>query len=135
MTKRSSTTKSSSSSSISRRSSCACGVEVVLMKSNTAANPGRMFWRCRNWDKEVSCKFFRWADGSVSEQLVSIEEWQVMVHEHEEQKRKIHKLQKKLSSEKWKVKVAVCSVFCCIGLTSMVCMLAMVKCVGGRKGM
>ncbi|KAJ1425924.1 hypothetical protein SESBI_10650 [Sesbania bispinosa] len=75
--KRSSTTKSSSSSSISRRSSCACGDELILMKSNSTRNPGRMFWRCRNWDciydyldlqKEVTYNFFRWADDSVSEQ-------------------------------------------------------------------
>ncbi|KAJ1431347.1 hypothetical protein SESBI_07200 [Sesbania bispinosa] len=42
--------KSSSSSSVMRRKVCSCGEEVVLFKSNSANNLGRMFWRCPNWN-------------------------------------------------------------------------------------
>ncbi|KAJ1421162.1 Zinc finger, GRF-type [Sesbania bispinosa] len=61
--KRSTSCKSSSSSSTARRMLCSCGEEVTLLKSKSAKNPGRMFWRCPNWNKQMTCNFFRWADG------------------------------------------------------------------------
>ncbi|KAJ1377118.1 Zinc finger, GRF-type, partial [Sesbania bispinosa] len=44
-------TTSRSSSSLSRpRKSCRCGEQLLLLTSKTSNNPGRPFWRCRNWD-------------------------------------------------------------------------------------
>ncbi|KAJ1390288.1 hypothetical protein SESBI_37591 [Sesbania bispinosa] len=68
--KRCSATKSSSSSSISRRSSCACGDELILRKSNSTRNPGRMLLEV----SQLGCRkslpvIFRWADDSVTEAM------------------------------------------------------------------
>ncbi|KAJ1389233.1 hypothetical protein SESBI_38445 [Sesbania bispinosa] len=131
--KRCSASKSSSSSSICRRMVCACGDELNLMKSKSVRTPGKMFLRCRNWDKEMTYNFFRWVDNDATEQGVITEERQLLEHEREELKRKIVKLQIKLKWEKRKVIVAVWCLILCIGLTFMVCVLAMVKCDLVRK--
>ncbi|KAJ1438721.1 Zinc finger, GRF-type [Sesbania bispinosa] len=87
-----SASKSSSSSSISRRLFCACGDELLLMKSKSVRNSGKMFWRCPNWATENTCNFFRWADDVVCDEGVRVEERQILKHENEELKRKIGKL-------------------------------------------
>ncbi|KAJ1377464.1 Zinc finger, GRF-type [Sesbania bispinosa] len=78
--KRSATCKSSSSSSTARRSYCACGEEVTLLKSNSVRNPGRMFWRCPNWDKE-NCGYFRWVNDKVSEQQERLDDMEFIGQE------------------------------------------------------
>ncbi|KAJ1413013.1 Zinc finger, GRF-type [Sesbania bispinosa] len=130
-----SASKSSSSSSISRRLFCACGDELLLMKSESVRNPGRMFWRCPNWATENTCNFFRWADGALCDEGVRAEEWQMLKHENEELKRKIGKLQMKLGCERRRLKLAVCIVVLLMGLSFMVCALAMVNCDAVRKTM
>ncbi|KAJ1382044.1 Zinc finger, GRF-type [Sesbania bispinosa] len=70
MEKRVGATKSSSASSMSRSKVCGCGDELIRIKSRTLNNPGRMFWRCRNWDKVDGCNYFRWADDEIVEQAV-----------------------------------------------------------------
>ncbi|KAJ1414944.1 Zinc finger, GRF-type [Sesbania bispinosa] len=86
--KRSAACKSSSSSSIARRSYCACGEEVTLLKSNSVKNLGRMFWRCPNWDKEKNCGYFRWADDEASEQRGRLDDIEFIGQEQEQLKRK-----------------------------------------------
>ncbi|KAJ8608919.1 hypothetical protein CTAYLR_005281 [Chrysophaeum taylorii] len=39
---------------------CNCGVECARLTSNTAANPGRVFFKCPD------CNFFEWEDGASS---------------------------------------------------------------------
>ncbi|KAJ1396467.1 hypothetical protein SESBI_32570 [Sesbania bispinosa] len=96
--KRTTSCKSSSSSSIARRTLCDCGEEVALLKSKSTKNPGRMFWRCPNWN----------ADGGVCElQQPKFEECRVYEDEIEELKRKVTKLRKKLTDERVKVKAAL----------------------------
>ncbi|KAJ1427364.1 Zinc finger, GRF-type [Sesbania bispinosa] len=125
--KRCSASKSSSSSSIYRRMVCACGDELLIMKLKSARNPGRMFWRCHNWD-EMTCNFFRWVDDDATEQGVITDERQLLEHEREELKRKIVKLQMRL---KWGKEESDCGsmVFDSLyGANLYGLCLAMVKC-------
>ncbi|KAJ1437339.1 hypothetical protein SESBI_03666 [Sesbania bispinosa] len=48
-TTRPSCSNSSASSSHCRAKTCNCGDELLLLTSKTSSNPGRVFWRCRNW--------------------------------------------------------------------------------------
>ncbi|KAJ1381234.1 Zinc finger, GRF-type [Sesbania bispinosa] len=129
-----SASKSSSSSSISRRLFCACGDNLLLLKSSSQSNPGRMFWRCPNW-AEATCKYFRWADDVVCDEGVRVEEWKKLKHENEELKRKNGKLQLKLSCERRRLKLAVCAVVLLMGLFFMVFAVAIVNCGALRKTM
>ncbi|KAJ1434384.1 Zinc finger, GRF-type [Sesbania bispinosa] len=88
--KRSASCRSSSSSSIARRMLFSCGEEVALLKSKSVNNPGRIFWICPNWNKQINCSFFRWADGEMADmQQPNIEDWQLYEEEIEELKRKV----------------------------------------------
>ncbi|XP_057755466.1 uncharacterized protein LOC130974622 [Arachis stenosperma] len=42
---------------------CYCGLRTVMKHSTTAENPGRPFYGCPNYEYEIHCNFFRWADG------------------------------------------------------------------------
>lgn len=60
---------SSSSTSISRRhvarTSCYCGLPAVVAQAWTAANPGRKFYTCQDYNpvtKTKGCRYFRWYD-------------------------------------------------------------------------
>ncbi|KAJ1431326.1 hypothetical protein SESBI_07178 [Sesbania bispinosa] len=83
----------SSSHSVPRGLKCACGKEVVLLMSNTPANPGRLFLRCRNW---------AWLDEDDTMSDGNLEATQMMQREMDILKRKNEKLKKKLASERWK---------------------------------
>lgn len=39
----------SSAAAVMRRGFCDCGERVLYLTSHSDANPGRKFWRCRNW--------------------------------------------------------------------------------------
>ncbi|KAJ1379766.1 hypothetical protein SESBI_46598 [Sesbania bispinosa] len=99
--------------------------ELLLMKSKSERNPGRMFWRCPNWA----------ADDVVCDEGVRVEEWKMLKHENEELKRKIGKLQLKLSCERRRLKLAVCAVVLLMGLSFMVFAVAIVNCDALRKTM
>ncbi|KAJ1389044.1 Zinc finger, GRF-type [Sesbania bispinosa] len=131
--KRSAACKSSSSSSIARRHYCACGEEVTLLKSNSVRNPGRIFWRCPNWDKEKNCGYFRWADDEASEQRGRLDDMEFIGQEQEQLKRKIGKLQLKLTVERRKVMVAECCVILCVAVNLVGLLLCIVKCDRVRK--
>ncbi|KAJ1389487.1 Zinc finger, GRF-type [Sesbania bispinosa] len=131
--KRSAACKSSSSSSIARRSYCACGKEVTPLKSNSVRNPRRMFWRCPNWDKEKNCGYFRWADDEATEQQGRLDDMEFIGQEQEQLKRKIGKLQLKLTVERRKVMVAECCVILCVAVNLVELLLCIVKCDGVRK--
>ncbi|KAJ1391738.1 Zinc finger, GRF-type [Sesbania bispinosa] len=120
-----------SSSSISRRQVCRCGDEVKLLKSNSSRNPGRMFWRCPNWDKELTCNYFRWADDD-SEQNCRFDELQHYEQVIDEMKLKIAKLQRKLAGERTKMKAAICFVVMSVIMSLSVCILAVLNCQGMR---
>ncbi|KAJ1413284.1 Zinc finger, GRF-type [Sesbania bispinosa] len=57
-------TSKSSSCARSKSRFCHCGDEVLLLTSNTASNPGQVFWRCQNWGEGTNrtCNFFMWVD-------------------------------------------------------------------------
>ncbi|KAJ1432332.1 Zinc finger, GRF-type [Sesbania bispinosa] len=131
--KRFATCKSSSSSSIVQRSYCACGEEVTHLKLKFVRNPGRMFWRCPNWDKEKNCGYFRWADDEASEQGGRLDGMEFIGQEQEHLKRKIGKLQLKLTAERRKVMVAECCVILCVAVNLVGLLLCMVKCDGVTK--
>ncbi|KAJ1419528.1 Zinc finger, GRF-type [Sesbania bispinosa] len=129
--KRTGSSKCSSSSSTSRRLLCGCGEEVCLLRSNSDKNPGRFFWRCRNWDKEMTCNYFRWADHEKTEKSSSLDEAEASVQrEANELKKKVMKLQRKLWVERLKVKAAICVVILSIVMTIAVCVTAGLNCKG-----
>ncbi|KAJ1398548.1 Zinc finger, GRF-type [Sesbania bispinosa] len=109
-TKRASSCKSFASSSYPRCRLCKCGEELLLLISKTATNPGRVFWRCKNWDKSNSCNFFQWADEEGTQQDTKEDSSQYIDQQVEEIHRKIGKLQKKLGTERTK---AIFFVSCC----------------------
>ncbi|KAJ1399763.1 Zinc finger, GRF-type [Sesbania bispinosa] len=131
--KRSAACKSSSSSSTVRRIYCGCGQEVILFRSNSAKNPGRLFWRCPNWDTLNTCGFFRWDDDE--EQRGRLEDMDFIVQEVDQLKRKIGKLQLKLCAERRKVMVAECCVILCLVVILVVLLLFIVKCDRVRKNL
>ncbi|KAJ1422248.1 Zinc finger, GRF-type [Sesbania bispinosa] len=101
---RPSASMSCGSSSQSRSRTCNCGDELLLLTSKTASNPGRVFWRCPNWERNSSCNFFRWADEEVLQEEGTSEPMHFVDHQTEETIRKNWKLQKKLGAEKAKAK-------------------------------
>ncbi|KAJ1385274.1 hypothetical protein SESBI_41790 [Sesbania bispinosa] len=125
-----SASKSSSSSSISRRLFCACGDNLLLLKSSSQSKPGEDVL-----ETEATCKYFRWADDVVCDEGVRVEEWKKLKHENEELKRKNGKLQLKLSCERRRLKLAVCAVILLMGLFFMVFAVAIVNCGALRKTM
>ncbi|KAJ1426172.1 Zinc finger, GRF-type [Sesbania bispinosa] len=130
---RSGVCKSSSSSAISRRQICAWGDEVALLKSSTKKNPGRMFLRCPNWGKQMTCNYFRWADDEIMDNKGRIDELQCYVEEIEDLKKKLAKLKRKLSGERFKVKASVCLMTISMVITIIVCMWAVMNSGGVRK--
>ncbi|KAJ1399982.1 Zinc finger, GRF-type [Sesbania bispinosa] len=130
---RSGVCKSSSSSSISRRQICACGDEVTLLKSTTTKNPGRMFLRCPNWGKQMTCNYFRWIDDEIMDNKGRIDELQCYVQESEDLKKKLAKLKRKLSGERLKFKATVCLMTISMVITIIVCMWAVMNSEGVRK--
>ncbi|KAJ1378507.1 Zinc finger, GRF-type [Sesbania bispinosa] len=133
---RSGVCKSSSASSISRRQICACGDEVALMKSSTTKNPGRMFLRCPNWDflqKQITCNYFRWADDEIMDTKGRTDELQCYVQEIKDLKKKLAKLKRKLSGERFKFKATVCLMTISMVITIIVCMWVMMNSEGVRK--
>ncbi|TKY66415.1 hypothetical protein E2542_SST09287 [Spatholobus suberectus] len=41
---------------------CYCGGREVLVTSQSARNPGRMFWACPNLKRGIHYDYFRWVD-------------------------------------------------------------------------
>ncbi|KAJ1402250.1 Zinc finger, GRF-type [Sesbania bispinosa] len=107
----------SSSHAYPKRRTCGCGAKVVLIKSKTANNPGRMFWRCPYW----SCNYFKWVD----EDRFTEEDESEMI---EEQKKKIMKLKTKLDAERRKGKMMMGIVFRSWFIIVIVCLLCVGKC-------
>ncbi|KAJ1426837.1 hypothetical protein SESBI_10091 [Sesbania bispinosa] len=125
--KRNGTSKCSSSSSTSRRLLCSCGEEVCLLRSHSIKNLGRF----RNWDKEFTINFFRWADDEMTEKSGRLDESEALFpNEAEDLKRKVIKLQRKLMVERLKVKAAICVVILSIVMTIAICVFDGLNCKG-----
>ncbi|KAJ1383954.1 Zinc finger, GRF-type [Sesbania bispinosa] len=141
MEKRNSICRSSSSSSSRRHRCCSCGDELALLRSKSIKNSCRMFWRCPNWDIEVTCNYFHWVGDEMLdqsrrfEQSVRIDELQCYVQEIEDLKRKFAKLQKKLSGERTRFKEALCFLMFSMLMTMIVCVMAVMIFEGVRKRM
>ncbi|CAH9095170.1 unnamed protein product [Cuscuta europaea] len=45
---------------------CHCNHKLKLQTSWTKANPGRRFWQCPMFKREVSCGFMQWFDQPMS---------------------------------------------------------------------
>ncbi|XP_057443918.1 uncharacterized protein At4g04775-like [Lotus japonicus] len=98
---------------------CACGELIVYLTSHTNDNPGRHFWRCRNFKTPRDCGFFLWDDevglgsarqGGIDALKTELEDSKKKLEELktkfedtnrklEESKNKISKLQRKLDCE------------------------------------
>ncbi|KAJ1398177.1 Zinc finger, GRF-type [Sesbania bispinosa] len=50
------------SSSSSRRRICHCGLDALVLTSNSMKNPGRRFLWCPNLKNTQTCRFFQWVD-------------------------------------------------------------------------
>ncbi|XP_057418254.1 uncharacterized protein At4g04775-like [Lotus japonicus] len=106
-------TTSSTSATGSRASSlnalppggtCECGELILHLTSHTPKNPGRRFWRCRNFETSKDCGFFLWDDfvqGQGAERQPDLELLKIM-HELEDLKRKHDELSRKLEESKKK---------------------------------
>ncbi|XP_057453020.1 uncharacterized protein At4g04775-like [Lotus japonicus] len=46
---------------------CGCGKEVILYRSNSKNNPGKLFWRCPDWKEKGTCGIFEWDKGVAAE--------------------------------------------------------------------
>ncbi|KAJ1418266.1 Zinc finger, GRF-type [Sesbania bispinosa] len=90
---------------------CKCGEQLLLLTSKTSNNPGRVFWRCRNWARKNSCNFFRWADEELSQEAAQEGCTYFPDQLAEEYKRKMMKYQKKLGAERAKGKCLMLSLF------------------------
>ncbi|KAK7287197.1 hypothetical protein RIF29_00321 [Crotalaria pallida] len=55
-----------SCSSVSRKRCSRCGGVPILLTSYTSKNPGRMFWRCANWQEDPKSHYFKWVDDEMS---------------------------------------------------------------------
>ncbi|KAJ1404155.1 Zinc finger, GRF-type [Sesbania bispinosa] len=80
----------------SRHSSCDCCEELILMTSKMVTNPGKKFWRCPNWNKNMSCEFFRWAEEECIDRASCLEDLKDFKVENTQLKKKVAKLQKKV---------------------------------------
>ncbi|KAF7824098.1 uncharacterized protein G2W53_022242 [Senna tora] len=52
----------SSVGSVRRGRHCFCGERAIILTSRTQENPGRRFWRCKNFKSADDCDFFDWID-------------------------------------------------------------------------
>ncbi|XP_057415867.1 uncharacterized protein At1g43920, Chloroplastic-like [Lotus japonicus] len=59
--------RSSTSCSAPSLKKCGCGKEVILYRSNSTNNPGKLFWRCPDWKEKGNCGFFQWDIRPVAE--------------------------------------------------------------------
>ncbi|XP_057443786.1 uncharacterized protein At4g04775-like [Lotus japonicus] len=81
---------------------CACGELIVYLTSHTSENPGRHFWRCRNFKTPKDCGFFLW-DEDVEVQSSGTQHVVDMVRtELKDSKNKLDELKKKLEDTKMK---------------------------------
>ncbi|KAJ1408207.1 Zinc finger, GRF-type [Sesbania bispinosa] len=113
---------SSSSAAMTKNNICRCGAKVVLIKSKTVTNPGRMFWRCPFW----RCSYFKWADEEgFSEGELGAEREDEF---REEQKLKILKLKTKSDAERRKGKLMMAFAFGSWLMTFIVCIVCVGKC-------
>ncbi|KAJ1380373.1 Zinc finger, GRF-type [Sesbania bispinosa] len=108
--------KCSSSSSFSRLNVCGCGERTVLFTSKTAFNRGQTFWRCPNWNKKWSCDYFEWADEEVLQHPGNVEDWGCNAQEVADMKKKIAKLQRKISEERKMKKNGTLGLWFCHGV-------------------
>ncbi|MED6114949.1 hypothetical protein PIB30_085452 [Stylosanthes scabra] len=46
---------------------CFCGLEMIIKKSSTTENPGRLFHTCPRYRKGSHCNYFKWVDESEYE--------------------------------------------------------------------
>ncbi|KAJ1394518.1 Zinc finger, GRF-type [Sesbania bispinosa] len=114
---------SSSTFAFPKRRICGCGGNVVLIKSKTTNNPGRMFWRCPYW----TCSYFKWADeDGFDEQLglAAVDGAEIVG----DKKLKVLKLKKKLDAEKRKAKMFMGVAVGSWVLTLIVCVVCVGKC-------
>ncbi|XP_057443328.1 uncharacterized protein At4g04775-like [Lotus japonicus] len=61
--------------------SCGCGKQVIMYKSNSKLNPGKLFWRCPDWKESRTCGFFEWvkAEGEAENEADNEESSKVNV--------------------------------------------------------
>ncbi|KAJ1402365.1 Zinc finger, GRF-type [Sesbania bispinosa] len=119
-----------SSSFCSRRNVCRCGEDVLLMTSNTESNPGKKFWRCRNWKRKSCCGYFAWADEETVEGGRNEDSVEGFTVEIMELKMKLAKVQRKLSNERKSRKWFIAVLGFSWAMTIILCVFFAVKCVG-----
>ncbi|KAJ1393916.1 hypothetical protein SESBI_34593 [Sesbania bispinosa] len=82
----------------------------------------------------MTCNYFRWADDEIMDNKGRIDELQCYVEEIEDlKKKKLAKLKRKLSGERFKVKASVCLMAISMVITIIVCMWAVMNSGGVRK--
>ncbi|KAF7808515.1 uncharacterized protein G2W53_035258 [Senna tora] len=70
----------SSVGSVRRGRHCFCGERAIILTSRTQENPGRRFWRCKNFKSADDCDFFDWIDlPSTDAKDIAIERLRVKI--------------------------------------------------------
>ncbi|KAF7802840.1 uncharacterized protein G2W53_041951 [Senna tora] len=70
----------SSVGSIRRGRHCFCGERAIILTSRTQENPGRRFWRCKNFKSADDCDIFDWIDlPSMDAKDIAIERLRVKI--------------------------------------------------------
>ncbi|XP_057452009.1 uncharacterized protein At4g04775-like [Lotus japonicus] len=87
-----------------RRGFCDCGERILYLTSHSDANPGRKFWRCKNWKSPTECGFFLWDDETVFDAAHrrTVIELTKTLHELGEMKKKVDDSKKDLDEMKIK---------------------------------
>ncbi|KAJ1377986.1 hypothetical protein SESBI_48320 [Sesbania bispinosa] len=110
---------------------CDCGEEGRAAAVEIHKEPWENVWRCPNWNRQMTCNFFKWDDGVVCDmQHPRFEDSHFYEDEIEGLKRKVTKLRKKLCDERVKLKAA----FACIILLLVVAMGVFVYIVVNFEG-
>ncbi|KAJ1395706.1 hypothetical protein SESBI_33157 [Sesbania bispinosa] len=127
--------KCSSSSSFSRHNVYGCGERTLLFTSNTPINPGWTFWRCPNWKKKGSCDYLEWANEEVLQQLGNVEDRGCNAQEVADMKKKITKLERKISDERKMKKLFIGALVLSWGMTIGLCVFVSTQCIALKQGM
>ncbi|XP_057431964.1 uncharacterized protein At4g04775-like [Lotus japonicus] len=93
---------SSSTYSMPPSGICACGELIVYLTSHTPENPGRHFWRCRNFKTPRDCGFFLWDEDAGVQSSGTQRVVDMLRTELEDSKDKLDELKKKLEDTKMK---------------------------------
>ncbi|KOM53033.1 hypothetical protein LR48_Vigan09g169200 [Vigna angularis] len=111
---------------------CGCGERLLVLKTTTLKNKGRLFYRCRNWASNASCNYFEWVDEGHYENEGSLQRKSEEVEVCMEKvvldlRKKKDKLKRKLEQERKNFKMMLVFFVLSWVLTVMLCIMFVFK--------